>query len=88
MNNSITFEDFSKVDLRVGTIVEVNDFPEARNPAYQLTIDFGPLGIKKSSAQITLLYKKEELRNMAHSELILIKSFCGGSRGKRKKLRS
>lgn len=63
MNNSITFEDFSKVDLRVGTIVEVNDFPEARNPAYQLTIDFGPLGIKKSSAQITLLYKKEELLN-------------------------
>lgn len=63
MNNSITFEDFSKVDLRVGTIVEVNDFPEARNPAYQLTIDFGPLGIKKSSAQITLLYKKEELMN-------------------------
>lgn len=63
MNNSITFEDFSKVDLRVGTIVEVIDFPEARNPAYQLTIDFGPLGIKKSSAQITSLYKKEELLN-------------------------
>lgn len=63
MNNTITFEDFYKVDLRVGTIVEVNDFPEARNPAYQLTIDFGPLGIKKSSAQITSLYKKEELLN-------------------------
>lgn len=63
MNNSITFEDFSKVDLRVGTIIKVNDFPEARNPAYQLTIDFGSLGIKKSSAQITSLYKKEELLN-------------------------
>jgi tRNA-binding protein len=61
MNDIITFEDFTKVDLRVGTIIEVNDFPEARNPAYQLTIDFGDLGIKKSSAQITTLYKKEAL---------------------------
>ena len=63
MNNTITFEDFTKVDLRVGTIIEVNDFPEAKNPAYQLTIDFGVLGIKKSSAQITTLYKKEDLLN-------------------------
>lgn len=63
MNGIITFEDFSKIDLRVGTIIEVNDFPEARNPAYQLTIDFGILGIKKSSAQITLRYKKEDLLN-------------------------
>lgn len=63
MDNNITFEDFSKVDLRVGTIIEVRDFPEARNPAYQLTIDFGTLGIKKSSAQITNLYKKDELLN-------------------------
>ena len=61
MNNTITFEDFTKVDLRVGTIIEVSDFPEARNPAYQLTIDFGDLGIKKSSAQITTLYKKGDL---------------------------
>lgn len=61
MNDTITFEDFTKVDLRVGTIIEVNDFPEARNPAYQLTIDFGDLGIKESSAQITTLYKKEDL---------------------------
>ena len=61
MSSIITFEDFTKVDLRVGTIIEVNDFPEARNPAYQLTIDFGALGIKKSSAQITTLYKKEDL---------------------------
>jgi tRNA-binding protein len=63
MTRPITFEDFTKVDLRVGTIIEVNDFPEARNPAYKLTIDFGKLGIKKSSAQITTLYSKEELLN-------------------------
>ena len=63
MDNSITFEDFSKVDLRVGTIIEVNNFPEARNPAYQLTIDFGALGIKKSSAQITTRYQKDDLLN-------------------------
>lgn len=63
MNDSISFEDFIKVDIRVGTIIEVNDFPQARNPAYQLTIDFGELGIKKSSAQITTLYEKEALKN-------------------------
>lgn len=62
-DNIITFEDFTKVDLRVGTIIEVNDFPEARNPSYQLTIDFGALGIKKSSAQITSLYSKADLLN-------------------------
>ena len=61
MDNIITFEDFTKVDLRVGTIIEVNDFPEARRPAYQLKIDFGDLGIKKTSAQITTLYTKDQL---------------------------
>jgi len=61
MSDTITFEDFSKVDLRVGTITEVNDFPEARKPAYQLSIDFGDLGIKKTSAQITVLYSKDDL---------------------------
>jgi len=61
MSQTITFEDFTKVDLRIGTIIEVNDFPEAKNPAYQLTIDFGDLGVKKSSAQITSLYTKDEL---------------------------
>ncbi|HAB27593.1 MAG TPA: tRNA-binding protein [Xanthomarina gelatinilytica] len=61
MSDTIQFEDFAKIDLRVGTIIEVANFPEARKPAYQLTIDFGELGIKKTSAQITTLYKKEEL---------------------------
>ena len=63
MSQAIIFEDFTKVDLRVGTIIEVNDFPKARKPAYQLTIDFGDLGIKKSSAQITTLYTKKDLLN-------------------------
>ena len=57
----ISWEDFEKVDIRTGTILEVNDFPGAKKPAYQLTIDFGELGIKKSSAQITILYTKEEI---------------------------
>ena len=63
MEKIITYEDFTKVDLRVGTIIEVKDFPNARKPAYQLTIDFGDLGLKKSSAQITTQYKKENLLN-------------------------
>ena len=63
MEKITTFEDFTKVDLRVGTIIEVKDFKEARTPAYQLTIDFGSLGLKKSSAQIRTRYQKEELLN-------------------------
>jgi len=59
----ITFDDFNKVDIRIGTVLKVNDFLKAQKPAYQLTIDFGDLGIKKSSAQITHLYTKEDLVN-------------------------
>src|SRR3989338_3042970 len=58
----ITGQDFEKIEFRVGTILSAEDFPEARKPAYQLTIDLGPdVGIKKSSVQITHLYKKNEL---------------------------
>ena len=57
----ITYDDFAKIDMRVGRIVAVEDFPQAIKPAYKLTIDFGELGIKTSSAQITN-YKKEDLR--------------------------
>lgn len=73
MKEEITFEDFLKVDLRIGTIIEVNDFSKARKSAYQLKIDFGDLGIKKSSAQITDLYSKEELLNKQVSAIINFK---------------
>jgi tRNA-binding protein len=57
----ITYDDFEKVEIRVGKVIKVEDFPKARKPAYKLWIDFGNLGIKKSSAQITKLYQKEDL---------------------------
>ncbi len=60
----ISWDDFEKIDMRAGTIVEVNDFPKARKPAYKLVVDFGDeIGLKRSSAQITNLYTKEELLN-------------------------
>ncbi|TXF75874.1 tRNA-binding protein [Chryseobacterium sp.] len=60
----ISWSDFEKIDLRSGTIISAKDFLEARNPSYKLEIDFGDLGIKKSSAQITELYSKEALTGM------------------------
>ena len=60
----ITWNDFEKIDIRVGTVIEVNDFPKARKPSYQIWIDFGAeSGIRKSSAQVTNYYKKEDLLN-------------------------
>ncbi len=59
----LSWSDFTKVEMRIGTIIEVNAFAKAKKPAYQLKIDFGDLGIKKTSAQITELYTKEELLN-------------------------
>jgi tRNA-binding protein len=60
---SISWDDFEKVDMRAGTIIEVSDFPKARKPAYKLKIDFGELGIKNSSAQVTAFYAKDDLLN-------------------------
>jgi len=59
----ISWDDFEKVELRIGTIIDVEDFPEARKPAYKLKVDFGPeVGVRKSSAQLTELYDKETLK--------------------------
>ena len=63
-NSEITWHDFEKIEMRVGTILSVNDFPEANKPAFQLTVDFGTdIGIRKSSAQITKRYEKADLVN-------------------------
>ncbi|HLE55142.1 MAG TPA: tRNA-binding protein [Thermoplasmata archaeon] len=58
---TITLEDFAKVDMRVGKVIDVQDFPEARKPSYKLTIDFGSFGVRRSSAAIRPWYTKEEL---------------------------
>ena len=60
---TISWDDFEKVDIRAGTVIEVNDFPKARKPAYRMLIDFGELGVKRSSAQVTAMYTKEGLLN-------------------------
>jgi tRNA-binding protein len=57
----LTWEEFEKVDMRVGTVILVDEFPKANKPAYRLKVDFGPLGIKQTSAQITKLYSRTEL---------------------------
>ncbi|MCF6308678.1 MAG: tRNA-binding protein [Flavobacteriaceae bacterium] len=60
--NNLTWKEFEKVEMRVGTIIEAQDFPEARNPSYKLSIDFGEkIGVLKTAAQITVLYQKENL---------------------------
>ena len=62
MSDQVTFEDFQRIDIRVGRVVAVDDFPEARKPAWKLTVDFGPeVGVKRSSAQITH-YRREALK--------------------------
>lgn len=61
MSDQLAWADFERVELRVGTITAVDDFPEARKPAYKLTIDFGPLGVRRSSAQLTTHYRPEAL---------------------------
>jgi tRNA-binding protein len=58
---TISWNDFEKIDIRVGTIVDAKEFPQARRPAYKLTIDFGEIGLKRSSAQITRFYSVEQL---------------------------
>jgi len=70
---NLTWTEFEKVEMRVGTILEVTDFPEARKPAYQLTIDFGvAIGILKTSAQITKRYQKEDL---LHRQIVAVVNF-------------
>ncbi|PID71350.1 MAG: tRNA-binding protein [Flavobacteriales bacterium] len=72
MLKTISFEDFNKVDIRIGTIVSAANFTKAKKPAYQLIIDFGTLGIKKSSAQITKLYSTDDL---LHKQVLAVVNF-------------
>jgi tRNA-binding protein len=68
----ITWEDFEKVEIRVGTVLDVQPFPKARKPAYQLTIDFGPLGTRRSSAQVTAFYQPQDL---LHKQVVAVTNF-------------
>jgi tRNA-binding protein len=68
----ITWDDFAKIEIRVGTIIDAQPFPEARNPSYILTVDFGSFGIKKSSAQITKLYTTD---NLLQKQVVAVVNF-------------
>lgn len=72
MKTFITFEDFKRLDIRVGTIIAINLFEKAKKPAYQIDIDFGVLGIKKTSAQLTKLYKESDL---LHQQVLAVVNF-------------
>ncbi|TSJ45020.1 tRNA-binding protein [Fluviicola chungangensis] len=61
MNDTLSWDQFMQVEMRVGTVVSAEPFPEVRNPAYRITIDFGEFGMRKTSAQVTALYTPEEL---------------------------
>ena len=84
MTNNLTWSDFEKVEMRVGTIITATEFPEVRNPSFILTIDFGEFGIKKSSAQITDLYSTQDLigkqiiavTNFPNKQIATIQSEC------------
>jgi tRNA-binding protein len=71
----IQWPDFEKVDIRVGVVTEAREFPEARRPAYRLWIDFGPLGVKRSSAQITRHYRPEQLIGPFVSEVLVLGAY-------------
>ena len=75
-NNNLTWSDFEKVEMRIGTILSADVFKEVKNPAYKLQIDFGEFGIKKTSAQITKLYTTESCLSVLSPVKVVIKTSC------------